>query len=161
MPQDIQWHFIGVLQTNKIKYCPSLFHTIHTIHRIDIAEKLNKKCEETDTYMNILIQMNLTVERTKSGLHSEEELQMFSDTLLSLSRLRLKGLMTIPDPNFSAKETQSLYAKLYEMNGKEAKRLGLEKQMVELSMGMSNDFEDALAEGATYLRIGTEIFGPR
>ena len=161
LPAEIDWHLIGPLQKNKAKYCPTVFSTIHTIHRADIASALNKKCQEVGNNLDILLQMNLTGEITKSGVKTVDELRQLEDQILQLDRLRLTGLMTIGDPHLSEADNRRIFARLYEINLKEAGRLGLEKQMVEISTGMSADFEMALQEGATYVRIGSAIFGPR
>ncbi len=161
LPPETDWHLIGPLQTNKAKYCPSIFSTIHTVHREEVAQALEKKCRELDKTLDILIQMNLGGESTKSGIATIDELRYLEDSVMECSHLRLTGLMTIGDPAVSEKETRRTFARLYEINQAEAKRLGLERQMVELSTGMSADFELALKEGATYIRIGSAIFGSR
>lgn len=161
VPDEVDLHLIGPLQKNKAKYCPSIFSTIHTIHRLDVAELLNKRCQQEDKMLNVLIQMNLTGEETKSGVSSVDQLKMLSDSIMGLDRLRLTGLMTIGDPAASEYENQRVFAKLAEIRQKEAERLTLQNQFVELSTGMSADFELALKEGATYVRIGSAIFGER
>lgn len=161
LPGDLDWHLIGPLQKNKAKYCPGIFSTVHTIHRLDVAEELNKRCAAAGKKLDILIQMNLTDEETKSGVRSVDELRLLEDEILKLEHLRLTGLMTMGDFNATEKDTQKVFAKLYEINQQESTRLGLKNQMVELSTGMSDDFELALKEGATYVRIGSAIFGTR
>ncbi len=159
--ENLDWHLIGPLQKNKAKYCPAIFSTIHTIHRADVALELNKRCQAVDKVMNILIQMNLTEEETKSGVTTVDDLRRLEDQIMDCSHLRLTGLMTISDPFASEAENREVYDRLYEINQQEAQRLNLNEQMVELSTGMSNDFELALEEGATYVRIGSAIFGSR
>ena len=161
LPPELDWHLIGPLQKNKAKYCPSIFSTIHTIHRADVASSLNKKCLELGTTLNVLIQMNITGEKTKSGVQTIDELHYLEDQILEMTQLRLTGLMTMGDPNLSDVENRKSFARLYDINIREAQRLGLKNQMVEISTGMSADFEMALEEGATYVRIGSAIFGPR
>ena len=161
LPSEINWHLIGPLQKNKAKYCPEIFSTIHTIHRFDVAEILNEKCRSLDKKMDILIQMNLTDEDSKSGVTSVDELHALADRIMSLDNLRLTGLMTMGDFYASDDENRKLFARLFEINQQEAARLGLKNQMVEISTGMSGDFEQALMEGATYVRIGSAIFGSR
>ena len=161
LPAEIDWHLIGPLQKNKARFCPSIFSTIHTIHRSDVAKILNEKSVQADRYLDVLIQMNLSGEKSKSGVTSVDDLKRLEDFLMECSHLKLTGLMTIGDPNASDAENRKIFARLYEINQTEAKRLGLEKQMVELSSGMSADFELALKEGATYIRIGSTIFGSR
>jgi pyridoxal phosphate enzyme (YggS family) len=161
LPAELDWHLIGPLQKNKAKYCPTIFSTIHTVHRADVAEELNKRSLAADKTLDVLIQMNLTDEDTKSGIETVDELRQLEDVILECSHLRLTGLMTMGDPWASDSENREVFAKLREINEKEAQRLGMQKQMVELSTGMSDDFELALKEGATYVRIGSAIFGSR
>jgi PLP dependent protein len=161
LPSKIDWHLIGPLQRNKAKYCPGLFSTIHTLHRADVATALDDRCRSRNQRLDVLIQMNLTGEDTKSGVTTIDELRHLEDHLLTLQYLRLTGLMTIGDPNADEAANRKLFARLYEINQKEADRLGLKDQMVELSTGMSDDFEAAIQEGATYVRIGSAIFGAR
>jgi len=146
IPENLDWHLIGPLQKNKAKYCPSIFSTIHTIHRPDVALEL---------------QMNLTKEETKSGITTIDDLRRLEDQIMECDHLRLTGLMTISDPVASDAANRKVFARLYEINQQEAQRLDLKEQMVELSTGMSDDFELALKEGATYVRIGSAIFGGR
>lgn len=160
-PQELDWHLIGPLQKNKAKYCPALFSTVHTIHSADVAEELNKRCQAAETPLDVLIQMNLTEEESKSGVHTIDDLRRLEDAVLHLSHLRLTGLMTMGEFGASEAETRKVFARLREIREKEAERLGLQQQMVELSTGMSDDFEWALQEGATYVRIGSAIFGSR
>ncbi|MCP4296763.1 MAG: YggS family pyridoxal phosphate-dependent enzyme, partial [Proteobacteria bacterium] len=161
LPREADLHLIGPLQKNKAKYCPDIFSTIHTLHREDVAAALNKKCQELGKPLDVLFQMNLTGEATKSGLTSVEELQYLADYVQSCPSLKIKGLMTIGDPDASDRDNQAMFAQLWEINHKEAIRLGLQSQMVEISSGMSSDYELALKEGATYVRVGTAIFGQR
>jgi len=161
LPAELDWHLIGPLQKNKAKYCPEIFSTIHTIHRFDVAETLDEKCRSLDKKLDILIQMNLTDEESKSGVTSIDELHALADRIMSLDNLRLTGLMTMGDFHASDDENRKLFARLFEINQQEAARLGLKDQMVEISTGMSGDFEQALMEGATYVRIGSAIFGSR
>jgi pyridoxal phosphate enzyme (YggS family) len=161
LPSTVDLHLIGPLQKNKAKYCPAIFSTIHTLHRADVASILNKKCLEADIELDVLLQMNLTGEDTKSGLTSVDELKRLGDFVLECRALRLKGLMTIGDPTASERDNRAVFARLWELNRQEAVRLGLQKQMVELSTGMSSDYELAIKEGATYVRVGTAIFGQR
>jgi PLP dependent protein len=161
LPAEIDWHLIGPLQKNKAKYCPLIFSTIHTLHRADVAVELNNRCIAADKSLDVLIQMNLTGEETKSGVSDLDELRKLEDELLGCEKLRLTGLMTIGDPRETEAENQKVFARLREILQTEAQRLGIQNQMVELSTGMSDDFELALKEGATYVRIGSAIFGSR
>ncbi len=139
LPAEVDLHLIGPLQKNKAKYCPSIFTTIHTIHRLDVAQELDKRCGATDKTMDILIQMNLTEEDTKSGVTNTDELRILEDGIMECKNLRLTGLMTMGDPWASDAENRKVFARLSEINQKESQRLGLQTQMVELSTGMSDD----------------------
>lgn len=161
VPDGVDLHLIGPLQKNKAKYCPKIFSTIHTIHRLDVVELLNKRCQQEDKNLDVLIQMNLTGEETKSGIRTLDQLKALSDQIMEFDRIRLTGLMTIGDPAASDSDNQKVFAQLAEIREKEARRLNLENQFIELSTGMSADFELALKEGATYVRIGSAIFGER
>ena len=161
LPSDAELHLIGSLQSNKAKHCPGVFTTIHTLHKKDLAEKLNRNCEVSNKTLKVLIQMNLSSEASKSGLTTYKALLSLAEFVLQKSNLRLVGLMTIPDPTFSPAKTQKIYAELFEMNLKIAAQLGVKDQMLELSMGISKDFEMAIQEGATFVRVGSSIFGPR
>lgn len=161
LPSELDWHLIGPLQKNKAKYCPAIFSTVHTLHRADVAFELDKRCSAANRSMDVLIQMNLTEEETKSGVSNIDDLRELEDEILKCDHLRLTGLMTMGDPWASDTENREVFARLREINLAEAQRLGLQDQMVELSTGMSGDFELALKEGATYVRIGSAIFGSR
>lgn len=160
-PKDIEWHLVGPLQSNKVKFCPQLFDTIHSLDRLDIAESLNHHCIKQQKKLKVLIQMNLTKEPTKSGLQTENELKILAEKVLELKQLKLVGLMTIPDPKFSQTAVKAVYQNLYQLNQKIAQALNIEPQMTELSMGMSMDYELAIEAGATLVRVGSQIFGMR
>lgn len=161
LPGELDWHLIGPLQKNKAKYCPEIFSTVHTVHREDVAFELDKRYETAGKRLDVLLQMNLTDEDTKSGVTNIDDLRRIEDTVLECKNLRLVGLMTMGGLMSSPSENREVFRKLYEINQKEAQRLQLQHQMVEISMGMSGDFELALKEGATYVRIGSAIFGER
>lgn len=161
LPESIDWHLIGPLQKNKAKYCPTIFSTIHTLHNLEVAQLLSKKCQEKDCFLNVLIQMNLSGEASKSGLRTHEELKQLADQLVELPRIKLTGLMTIGDPNQNDAGNQKIFANLHELLISEATRLNIKDQMVELSAGMTSDYRLALKEGATLIRVGSAIFGER
>jgi len=161
LPEEINWHLIGPLQKNKVKHCPQIFSTIHTVNKIEIAELISVKSFEADVIMEVLVQMNLSGEETKSGVSNYEELKKLNDKIIGLKNVRLVGLMTMGDPNVSDSQNRKYFSELREILLKEAVRLGLKDQFTELSMGMSSDYELALKEGATYIRVGSAIFGNR
>jgi len=153
----VSWHFIGHLQSNKAKYAIRLFDMIHSLDSIPLAEELNRKAEQADRVINVMIEVNLSKEATKFGTDEERVLNL-AKRIQSLQYLSLEGLMTMP-PYFDSPEmSRPYYIALRELKERLAKEGIL---MKELSMGMSNDFEIAIEEGATYVRVGTAIFGLR
>ena len=155
--RPVSWHFIGHLQSNKAKYAVRLFDMIHSLDSISLAEELNRRAEQAGQVMKVMIEVNLSKEATKFGT-DEEELLNLARRIQDLKHLSLEGLMTMP-PYFDSPEmSRPYYAALRELKEKMIKE-GI--PLKELSMGMSNDFEIAIEEGATFVRVGTAIFGPR
>jgi PLP dependent protein len=155
--RQVAWHFIGHLQSNKAKNVVRLFDTIHSIDSLSLAEELNRRAEQADRVVRVLVEVNLSGEASKFGADERSVLYM-TRGILSLKSLTLEGLMTMP-PYFDLPEKSRPYYKgLRELKEKMV-REGI--PVKELSMGMSNDFEIAIEEGATYVRVGTAIFGPR
>jgi hypothetical protein len=153
----VSWHFIGHLQSNKAKYAIRLFDLIHSIDSISLADELNRRAEQANRVIQVMIEVNLSREATKFGT-DEEALSNLIKKIQNLKHLSLEGLMTMP-PYFDSPEmSRPYYIALRELKEIIAKEGIL---MRELSMGMSNDFEIAIEEGATYVRVGTAIFGPR
>jgi PLP dependent protein len=153
----VAWHFIGHLQSNKAKYAVRLFDMIHSLDGFPVAEELNRRAERSSAKIKVLIEANLSGEVTKFGA-DEEKVRGLAQRILALDHLSLEGLMTMP-PYFESPEmSRPYYVRLRELKEKMVKE-GI--PMEELSMGMSNDFEIAIEEGATYVRVGTAIFGPR
>ena len=153
----VSWHFIGHLQSNKAKYAVRLFDMIHSLDSIPLAEELNRRAVQSDRVMKVMIEVNLSKEVTKFGTDEEMMLNL-AKRIQRLRHLSLEGLMTMP-PYFDSPEmSRPYYIALRELKEKMAKE-GI--PMKELSMGMSNDFEIAIEEGATFVRVGTAIFGPR
>jgi pyridoxal phosphate enzyme (YggS family) len=154
---NIEWHLIGHLQRNKAKYAVRLFELIHSLDSEGLAADLNREAEKAGKIQRVLIQVKLSTEETKSGI-SEQDLPLLLKKVTSLENLKLEGLMTIP-PFFDAPEpARPFFKRLCELRDE------LEKKgfvLPELSMGMSNDYEVAIQEGATLVRIGTAIFGER
>jgi pyridoxal phosphate enzyme (YggS family) len=155
--RPVSWHFIGHLQTNKAKYAIRLFDMIHSLDSVPLAEELNRRAEQADRVMEVMIEVNLSKEATKFGT-DEEVVVNLAKRIQNLNHLSLEGLMTMP-PYFDSPElSRPYYIALRELKEKMVKE-GV--PMKDLSMGMSNDFEIAIEEGATYVRVGTAIFGPR
>ncbi|MBI5212158.1 MAG: YggS family pyridoxal phosphate-dependent enzyme [Nitrospirae bacterium] len=155
--EGVEWHLIGHLQKNKSKYAVQLFDLIHTVDSIDLAEELNRQAEKAGKIQRILVQVKLSEEETKHGV-SEKELMPLLEKIKGLRNLKLEGLMTMP-PYFEDAEKARPYFKRLRDIRDEAERCGF--KLPELSMGMSGDFEVAIEEGATMVRIGTAIFGER
>ena len=157
----VRWHLVGHLQANKARRAVNLFDVIHSLDSIDLARRLDRLCvEEGREKLPVLIQVDLGHEETKSGI-DETELEQLVEDLEPLSRLQLIGLMTLP-PFFETRNTAVLSfagCASCEMNWRREVRLEISKG--ELSMGMTHDFEVAIEEGATMVRIGTAIFGER
>jgi pyridoxal phosphate enzyme (YggS family) len=153
----VSWHFIGHLQSNKAKYAVRLFDVIHSIDSVPLAEELNRRAEQEDRLIKMMIEVNLSREATKFGTDEERVLNL-AKSIQNLRHLSLEGLMTMP-PYFDSPEmSRPYYVALRELKERLMKE-GIPMQ--ELSMGMSHDFEIAIEEGATYVRVGTAIFGPR
>ena len=157
---DIRWHFVGHLQSNKVKYIADFIYLIHSIDHRSVAEEVDKRGARIERTVEILIEVNTTGEKTKFGVLPEETVE-FAKSLAHCKNLKLKGLMTIgpflPDPEASRPAFQTLRSLR-----DDTRRVGIENaEMTELSMGMTNDFEVAIEEGATMIRLGTAIFGPR
>jgi pyridoxal phosphate enzyme (YggS family) len=155
--RPVSWHFIGHLQSNKAKYAIRLFDMVHSLDSIPLAEELNRRAEQADRVIKVLVEVNLSKEATKFGTDEEMVLNL-AKRVQNLNHLSLEGLMTMP-PYFDSPEmSRPYYIALRELKQRMVKA-GI--PMKELSMGMSNDFEIAIEEGATYVRVGTAIFGPR
>lgn len=156
-----EWHFIGHLQTNKAKHIPGNFSWLHTLDSIKLANRLARHCQETHSTLNILIQVNVSGDPDKHGLPAER-LFGFTEELLEAGRteLSLRGLMTIGRRDASVAERQREFAAMRELAAACGERFGASR-FGQLSMGMSSDFEQAIREGASIVRVGSAIFGPR
>jgi hypothetical protein len=155
--KSVSWHFIGHLQSNKAKYAVRLFDAVHSVDSIPLAEELDRRAEQSDRVIKVMIEVNLSKEATKFGTDEERVLNL-AGRIQNLGHLSLEGLMTMP-PYFDSPEmSRPYYVALRELKEKMIEE-GI--PLKELSMGMSNDFEIAIEEGATYVRVGTAIFGPR
>lgn len=149
----IEWHFIGPIQSNKTRAIAEHFAWVHSVDRLKIAERLNDQRPPHLPPLNICIQINVDDEATKSGV-SFAELPALVEAITQLSNLKLRGLMTIPSADNSLEQQALAFRKL-------AKAKSRYDFMDTLSMGMSADLEIAIAEGATHVRVGTDIFGAR
>ena len=147
---NIRWHFIGKIQSNKIKTICNLFDWVHTISSEKHVKKINEISKSINKVMNVCIQINIDNEQTKGGI-TLEEYDKFSSSLHGLQNIKLRGLMTIPRSDIPSEES---FARMYDLYKKN-------DYLDTLSMGMSSDFVTAIENGANMLRIGQEIFGKR
>jgi len=157
---NISWHFIGHLQTNKAKYAVRLFDMIHSVDSINLARELDKRAKKENRVLPILVQVNIAEEATKYGAGTDEVISLVRK-IAPLENLSVRGLMTMP-PYFNEPEKVRPY-----FRGLKNLQVRIQEEgipavwMEELSMGMTGDFETAIEEGATMVRIGTAIFGAR
>lgn len=155
---DPEWHLIGHLQTNKVKAILPYISCLHSVDRWSLVQELDKRLNEIGKTLDILVQVNTSEEESKFGL-SPEEVLPFLEKLLSIKNLNVKGFMTLAafssDPEISRVSFKLLKKVQAEAESK------FQKKFPELSMGMSNDYQVAIEEGATIIRVGTTIFGQR
>src|SRR5215204_4993589 len=156
-----RWHLVGHLQANKVRRAVNLFDVIHSLDSLDLARRLDRLCvEEGRDKLAVLIQVDLGQEETKSGI-DESELTHLVESLGPLSRLNLTGLMTLPPFFDDPEQSRPFFRRLRKLRDDLAARRAFAGGKGELSMGMTNDFEVAIEEGATMVRVGTAIFGER
>ncbi len=156
---EIKWHFIGHLQRNKAKLAVSNFDWIQTVDSVRLAKSLNRHAAEQGTVLNVLVQVNIGREESKFGL-MPETVPEFLDPVSSLSNICVRGLMTIHPFSASKEAARKWFRQMAALRAELAKTFP-QLDLSELSMGMSNDFDVAIEEGATIVRIGTALFGPR
>ena len=159
--EKVRWHLVGHLQANKARRAVNLFDVIHSVDTLDIAQRLDRLCvEEGRESLPVLIQVDLGHEETKSGI-DESELTHMVESLGPLTRVKLIGLMTLPPFFDDPEQSRPFFRRLRELRDELNKRGAFGERTGELSMGMTHDFEVAIEEGATMVRIGTAIFGER
>ena len=159
--ERVRWHLIGHLQSNKARRAVQLFELVHSLDSVELAQRLNRLCgDEGRGLLSVMIQVDLAGEETKTGV-PESELAELVEQVAACEHLSLKGLMTLPPFFEDSEQTRPYFKRLRELRDyyREAGAFGDEPG--ELSMGMSNDFEVAVEEGATMVRVGTAIFGQR
>ena len=157
---EIEWHLIGHLQKNKVKFCPGNFQWIHSVESVELANKLEARCALTNKNINVLIQVNLSREESKSGLQEWDDILRVAEAISAGQWLKFRGLMTIPAPNLGELKTRKIYEQIRKWRDKLQHELD-SAEITELSMGMTVDYHWAIQEGATMIRVGTAIFGPR
>jgi PLP dependent protein len=156
-----EWHLIGHLQSNKARKAVQLFDVIHTLDSVELAARLERMCaEETQESLSVLVQVDLAREATKSGV-SEESLPELIEFLQSCQHLKFDGLMIIPPFFEDVERVRPFFRRLREIRDELLERNAFSNNKGELSMGMSHDFETAIEEGATLVRVGTALFGER
>jgi PLP dependent protein len=158
LPQGISWHFIGHLQTNKVKNVVGRFSLIHGVDSLKLARSLHRQAEVQGAVQDVLVQVNLAGETQKSGIF-EADLPPLAEFLSESLSLRWQGLMLMPPFFDDPERARPYFARLRELAENLRDAFGL--PLPELSMGMTGDFEAAIEEGATLVRIGTRIFGER
>ncbi|MGK2943140.1 MAG: YggS family pyridoxal phosphate-dependent enzyme [Desulfuromonadales bacterium] len=157
---DVEWHFIGALQSNKVKYLRGKVAMIHSVDRFSLAEEIDRQWGKDDSSVDILIQVNLGEEASKSGTTASDLIGLVRE-VAQLKHVRIRGLMALPPWEADLEEVRPYFRLLREL-AEPIDALGLPNvSMQELSMGMSHDYEVAIEEGATLIRVGTAIFGAR
>jgi pyridoxal phosphate enzyme (YggS family) len=159
LPQDCRWHLIGRLQTNKVKYLDKRVACIHSLDRFSLLEKLEEEGKKKDLTWEALLQVNIAQDKAKAGL-AKEEVRDFLAEAHALAHVKLRGFMTIGLWDATREENRAVFAELRRL---QLTVLAEERyqEMTELSMGMSGDFEEAIIEGATIIRVGSVVFGQR
>jgi PLP dependent protein len=158
LPSAVRWHFVGYLQKNKIRHALPLFELLHSVDSLTLAHDIDRIAEEEGLHPRVLLQVNVSGEGNKHGF-SPDNLRSEMETLLGLHRLTIEGFMTIPPLAPEAEPSRKFFVQLREM--RDALEKEFRAKLPQLSMGMTNDFVVAIEEGATLIRVGTAIFGPR
>ena len=157
----VKWHLIGTLQTNKVKYIIDKVSMIHSLDRESLCEEIQKRAEKIDRKIDCLVQVNISKEESKHGLEVEDAIEFIKNVSNNYKNINIKGLMTMAPFTANEDEIRKVFRGLKDLS-LEIKDLNIPRvTMDELSMGMSNDYEIAIEEGATIVRVGTSIFGKR
>lgn len=160
LPKDIKWHMIGHLQRNKVKYIVDKVFLIHSVDSVRLAEEISKEALKKNVEVDILIEVNVAAEETKFGTTTEDAIMLVSE-IAKLPGIHIKGLMTIAPYVEDPEQNRQYFAQLKQLSVDIIKKNIDNVCMDVLSMGMSGDYEVAVEEGATYVRVGTGIFGER
>jgi pyridoxal phosphate enzyme (YggS family) len=156
----LSWHFIGHLQSNKAKFAVQYFHLIHSVDSVKLAAEISKQAKKRNKMQDILIQINISEESTKSGVSADAAFSMVKE-ISTLENVSVQGLMTMPPFFDQPEKARPYFRELCSIRDQIARAALPGVDMRELSMGMTGDFEVAVEEGATLVRIGTAIFGDR
>lgn len=160
LPTDIRWHMIGHLQTNKVKYIVGRVSLIHSVDSLHLAQEIEKQAAKLDVIVPILIEVNIAEEESKFGIHKEETISLVRE-VAALPHIRIQGLMTIA-PYVENPEDNRAYFRGIKQLSVDIARENIDNVSMDcLSMGMTGDYEVAIEEGATMVRVGTGIFGER
>mgnify|MGYP001558734165 CR=1 FL=1 len=154
------WHLIGTLQSNKAKYAVKLFDVIHSVDNLELAKELDKQAAKIGKVQKVLLEVNIAGEASKSGVAFSDAIALVREAA-KLRNVSIKGLMTMPPYSEMAEDSRPYFRKLRDLAAAIARENIPNVSMHELSMGMSGDFEVAVEEGATMVRVGTAIFGER
>ena len=160
MPNDVRWHMIGHLQTNKVKYIVDKVYMIHSVDSYKLAKEISKQALKFNVDVNILIEVNVGEEETKFGLNTSEVEELVR-LISELPNIKIRGLMTVAPYVDDAEKNRSIFSALKQLSVDIARKNIDNVNMDCLSMGMSGDYEVAISEGATFVRVGTSIFGSR
>lgn len=160
LPQDIHWHFIGHLQTNKIKYVLGRAELIHSVDSLHLAQAIEKECEKRGLEADILVEVNVAQEDSKFGLRLDETLELVRE-IAKCPHLHIRGLMTIAPFVDNPEQNRNIFCQLRQLSVDIMDKNIDNVDMNVLSMGMTNDYTIAIEEGATHVRVGTGIFGAR
>jgi pyridoxal phosphate enzyme (YggS family) len=160
MGRNIEWHMIGYLQSNKAKYAVKLFDMIHSVDRMDLAVELDRRAGAAALATKILVEVNISGEKTKSGVPYKEAMRLVKD-ISSLDNLSIQGLMTMAPWFDNPEDARPYFKAVRELRDRIVEENINRVEMRELSMGMSGDYEVAVEEGATIVRVGRNIFGER
>lgn len=160
LPNDVRWHMIGHLQTNKVKYIIDKVSMIHSVDSVKLAEIISKEAVKHNLIMPILIEVNVALEDTKYGV-LPNDLQKFYDSIRDLPGIDIRGLMTVAPYVENSEENRQYFVIMKQLSVDISRKNTDNSYVSELSMGMSGDYEVAIDCGATYVRVGTNIFGER
>jgi len=162
LPKDIEWHLIGHLQTNKVKYIAAFISLIHSVDSLKLLQEINKQAEKNNRIINCLLQIYIADEDTKFGLSfSEAEELMHSDELSGLKNIKITGLMGMATTTSQKEQIANEFRSLKQFYDKARSILAFNVELNNLSMGMSSDFSLAIENGSTLVRVGSSIFGVR
>ncbi|MEI6858103.1 YggS family pyridoxal phosphate-dependent enzyme [Psychrilyobacter sp.] len=154
--EDIKWHFIGNLQKNKVKYIAPYIDMIHSVNKISLAKEIDKRAKQNNRRIKVLLEVNISKEESKEG-YSIERLYEELPILLKFENIEICGLMTMAPFTEDEKEIRKVFSDLKKLK-EELNKTHFNGNLLELSMGMTNDYKIALSEGATILRVGSKIF---